>query len=399
MRNLAEPWSLPDGWKWARFGDCLQLNYGKSLPAGKRNETGKHPVFGSGGKVGNHSESITKAPAIVIGRKGSIGSLFFSPLPCWPIDTTYYIDEFPPYIEPKYTFYFLQILSLEKRNKSAAIPGLNRDDVHSLSIPIPFPSNPIRSVETQRRIVFRIEALMAEIENARKMTDEMSRDAGEIMEATLNEIFLEEKSAHWQSRIIDDIAYVKGGKRLPKGATFSPVPTKWPYLRVVDFKNGSIDETDLRFLSDEVQRKISRYTISKDDVYISIAGTIGLVGTIPDKLNGANLTENAAKLVFKPFWKTKIDKKYLVYFLSSPSSRQQIRQRAFAAGQPKLALERVKTIPVFHPESIELQQRIVAYLDSLKKETEEIQRSINHDSQLLGQLEQSILDRAFRGEL
>ena len=63
-------------------------------------------------------------------------------------------------------------------------------------------------------------------------------------------------------------------------------------------------------LIDTLHQQIARYTISSEDVYISIAGTIGLMGTIPTSLNGANLTENAAKLVFDA---NRIDKRFLAF--------------------------------------------------------------------------------------
>src|SRR5882724_3537522 len=89
-RALNESWKLPEGWGWVPLGSFLRLEYGKALPARERDVGGNYPVYGSGGQVGVHRAALTWSPAIVIGRKGSIGALFFSPVPCWPIDTTYY---------------------------------------------------------------------------------------------------------------------------------------------------------------------------------------------------------------------------------------------------------------------------------------------------------------------
>src|SRR6185436_20462533 len=99
--------------------------------------------------------------------------------------------------------------------------------------------------------------------------------------------------------------------------------TEHPYIRVVDFRDGSIDTTDLKFIDKEIFKEIRNYTISSDDVYISIAGTIGLLGTIPDELDGANLTENAAKLVID---KTRIDKHYLRRIGNSDYFRVQVKK-------------------------------------------------------------------------
>src|SRR5690242_2464939 len=84
---------LPNGWALSKIGDILVFNYGKALPASDR-APGPYLVYGSNGVVGTHSSAITDAPAIIIGRKGSIGEIHYSNEPCFPIDTTYFIDDF-----------------------------------------------------------------------------------------------------------------------------------------------------------------------------------------------------------------------------------------------------------------------------------------------------------------
>jgi len=82
---------LPDGWCKTSIGEILHLEYGKSLPQINRIESGKYPVYGSNGKIGNHNESLIKGPVIIVGRKGSVGVVHYEKDDCWPIDTTYFI--------------------------------------------------------------------------------------------------------------------------------------------------------------------------------------------------------------------------------------------------------------------------------------------------------------------
>ncbi|MCM1182035.1 MAG: hypothetical protein NC337_01515 [Roseburia sp.] len=104
------------------------------------------------------------------------------------------------------------------------------------------------------------------------------------------------------------IISVKGGKRLPKGMMFSDATTNHAYIRITDMKNCSINTTGLKYISDEVFSSIKAYTISKNDLYVTIAGTIGVVGKVPNELHGSNLTENAAKIC-----DISINKMYLCY--------------------------------------------------------------------------------------
>jgi type I restriction enzyme S subunit len=84
--------SIPQDWRSITLGDVCEFKYGKSLPETAR--AGGHvPVFGSNGEVGRHDEALTSGPTIVIGRKGSYGEVNYSAVACWPIDTTYYVDE------------------------------------------------------------------------------------------------------------------------------------------------------------------------------------------------------------------------------------------------------------------------------------------------------------------
>src|SRR5205814_677378 len=124
-------------------------------------------------------------------------------------------------------------------------------------------------------------------------------NARTLIESHLQSVFTQ-RGAGWRETTLGDIAQVKGGKRVPKGYKLLVEPTKFPYLRVTDFNDsGSIDMDELRYVSKEVHREIKNYVIFSTDMYLSIAGTIGKTGIIPADLDGANLTENACRLVFK----------------------------------------------------------------------------------------------------
>ncbi|MCE9845311.1 restriction endonuclease subunit S [Vibrio alginolyticus] len=162
---------------------------------------------------------------------------------------------------------------------------------------------------------------------------------------------------------LNDIAHVKGGKRLPKGYTLLDEATEHPYIRVSDFnESGSIDLDRIKYISAETHNKIARYTISDDDLYISIAGTIGKTGIVPSHLSGANLTENAAKIVFKD--KEKQLLKYVYYFTKTYSFIEQIGLATKTVAQPKLALKRLGDVQIPIPPISE-QKRIVEKLDAL----------------------------------
>jgi len=290
-----------------------------------------------------------------------------------------------------FLFYILQTEPVQNTVKKYTI-GVS---ILHASKSIPHIEIPLPPLKIQKRIVARIEKLFEKIDKAKKLRKKAQEETEQIFLSALQGIFSKTEKKY-PKKEIKDFAMVKGGKRLPKGAKFSDTETEYPYIRVVDFEDFSVDTLNLKYIPKETQQKISRYIILKDDVYISIAGTIGLVGTIPDNLSGVNLTENAAKIVFKD--KRIIDKKYLVYYLASSYGKIEIDKRTNKVGQPKLALMRIETIKIPLPPLSE-QKKIVAYLDGLREKVEKLKQLQQNQSEELTELKQSILDKAFKGKL
>ena len=155
------------------------------------------------------------------------------------------------------------------------------------------------------------------------------------------------------------ISSIKGGKRIPVGEKLTVQDTGHKYIRVADMKNHTVKDTDIHYISDSVYAQIKAYTISCNDLYITVAGTIGCVGEIPEAFNNANLTENADKIVI-----CNTNKKYLMYCLLSNFVQSQIKNSTTKVGQPKLAIIRIENLLIPLPP-LEEQQRIVNKVNEL----------------------------------
>jgi len=183
-----ERWELPKGWAWKKLKTLITVNYGKGLSE-KLRLGGNVPVYGANGVVGFHNASITKGQTIVIGRKGSAGAVNWSEIACWPIDTTFFIDEFPEILYPKFLYQFLRSQQIDRLQQSAAIPGLNRDVLYSVEVPIPYPDEPARSLAEQRRIAARLETLLGEARALREEVQSMRRDLEALEQSILAAAF------------------------------------------------------------------------------------------------------------------------------------------------------------------------------------------------------------------
>ena len=201
----------------------------------------------------------------------------------------------------------------------------------------------------------------------------------------------------WEWCRISSIASVLGGKRIPAGRKLSQENTGHVYIRVSDMKENTVSTDNLQYVPEDIYPSISRYIINKEDVYITVAGTIGRIGKIPSELDGANLTENADRLVFSV-----IDQDWLIKCLQSNIVQTQIVDVTTKVGQPKLAIARIQNLLIPLPPLAE-QRRIVAKIEELMPLVErygKAQQALDQlNESLPARLQQSILQEAIQGRL
>lgn len=262
-------------------------------------------------------------------------------------------------------------------SQTTSIANLNLSRTGDLEVPLP-------ALEEQRRI--------AEILDRADVLREKRRQALAMTSAFSAALFKEMFEAERAIVRLNEVAVVRGGKRLPKGASYSKEPTRHPYIRVVDLVDGTIEKSNLRYIDDGVYSGISRYVVDVDDVIISIAGTIGSVAPVPTDLVGANLTENAARIVpreqgaYRPEW--------LAFALRTPTVQAQIRTHVGQVTVGKLALFRIEKLEVPMPP-LQMQDLFLSRVKASRKWSGQSRRVATAGNELFGALQY----RAFRGEL
>ncbi|ECK8462707.1 restriction endonuclease subunit S [Campylobacter jejuni] len=196
----------------------------------------------------------------------------------------------------------------------------------------------------------------------------------------------------WEVKKLEEIANIKGGKRLPKGENLLDNNTKFAYIRVADFQdNGTINLQNIKFINENTYNVLKNYKIYDDNLYISIAGTIGKSGIIPKELNGAILTENAVKL---EYIQNNISNKFMYFFTLSNIFKTQIQTSTKIVAQPKLAITRLKQIQIPLPP-LKKQERIVGILDESFVKIDESIKILEQNLLNLDELMQSALQKAF----
>lgn len=161
-----------NNWEKVTLGDVCELLYGKSLTANKR-EKGNIPVYSSAGITGWHNKPLVNNRGIIVGRKGTVGTVYLSEVPFYCIDTAYYILPNDDIYNFKYLYYRLKSLGLNKLNEDSAVPGLNRDNAYSQEFNLP-------PLDEQKRIADVLSALDDKIEINNKINENLEAQAQAI---------------------------------------------------------------------------------------------------------------------------------------------------------------------------------------------------------------------------
>lgn len=377
---------MRSNWTTRKLGDVISLEYGKPLPKEMRCEQSGFPAYGANGIKTYSVESYCNEPSIVVGRKGTAGAVKMVEGGFWPLDVTYYVTFDSREYELKFLYYLLSSLDLPSL-ATGVKPGINRNVVYAIECSFP-------PLDDQKRIVAVLDEAFAGIDAAIANTEKNLANARELFESYLTVTF-EQFGKSWVEVSLGDIAQIKGGKRVPKGYKLQTEPTRYPYISVADFNDaGSVDLDGVKYASEAIYKQISKYTISSKDLYISIAGTIGKSGIVPQELDGANLTENACKLILKEG----VSNRFLLFFTKTRFFKEQALKNTRTAAQPKLALERLKTIKLALP-AFEVQQRFVSQFDDIWCQAVDLETIYKKKLDALAELKQSLVAKAFAGEL
>jgi type I restriction enzyme S subunit len=226
---------------------------------------------------------------------------------------------------------------------------------------------PIPHIDKQREIVKEYNT----IQNRIKLNEQLIHKLEETAQAIYREWFvegidLEHLPEGWAIKKLSDFCEIKGGKRLPKGNDLNDVKNGNPYIRVADMTKDKyiVLNESFQFVSNEIQKSISRYIVQTGDIIISIVGTIGLVNIVDSTLLKANLTENCYRLTnFKI-----VHNDYLYYYLVSSFGKKEIESRTVGGVQAKLPMYNVQSLPVVLPkkESLEKFQNSLNPINSLQ---------------------------------
>lgn len=165
---------IPVGWKVGRLDDFFVLQRGFDLPVQSRTP-GDFPVIASNGEIAKHSEQRVGGPAVITGRSGTLGKVFFYQMACWPLNTTLYVKDFKSN-NAEFVYYFLQYFDLGRFGTGTGVPTLNRNDVHSQVVAFPPPEEQPDIVSVLRGLDENLDAEHAQLHQLNEVKSALMSD-------------------------------------------------------------------------------------------------------------------------------------------------------------------------------------------------------------------------------
>lgn len=262
--------TLPSGWQTITLGKVAEVTHGRALPTHARRQHGAVPVYSSAGCIDRHDQSLHPGPAVIVGRKGTVGSVHYVAEPFWCIDTAFYIGHVSPAVDAEFLAHSLRALELARLASGAGVPGLRREALERQRLALP-------PLDEQRQII----RILNAADSFQTRTTEINGLARDVPASLFLHFFGDpgENPRGWERVGLEELLSPEGGMQT---GPFGNVLRKSEYaesgIPVLGIENVGENEfrpTPLLYVSPRKFRDLKAFTVRDGDVLVSRAGTAG----------------------------------------------------------------------------------------------------------------------------
>jgi type I restriction enzyme S subunit len=391
--------SIPVEWEMVRIGEVAKVKYGKAKPR----TDGPVPVVGSGGVYAWTDAPLVEFPTLVIGRKGTAGQVWLMEQPCWPADTTFYL-EWKQSIDVAFLFGYLTLKPLSGQHAKTTLPSLQRPDLEHYLVPLP-------PLPEQRRIAH----VLSTIQQAIAAQDDLIAATREVKRSLMRHLFTYGPSAepapskqthigaipvHWEVGTLEDVkapgkgAIVSGPFGSNIGKRFF-VESGIPVIRGNNLTKGEalFVDSGFVFVTEKKAQELANCTALPGDLVFTAAGTIGQVGLIPENCSYPKYIISNKQLRARVDT-SRTDPLYLFYWFTHDRMQTLTQIRRRGTSIPVINLGILRNLPVAFPPLS--QQREIAHM--LSAADRKLQAEEQHKAALQA-LFKSMLHRLMTGQL
>ncbi len=366
-------------WEVQPLGDVLRLEYGKPLDPSDRSPQGKYPVYGANGVKARTNKYLVDQVSLVVGRKGSAGEVTLSEERFWPLDVTYYAEFDRSSHNVRYLYYLLRHLNLPSL-ATGVKPGINRNVVYSLEVPVP-------PLAEQVRIVSILDSALAEIAHVTQGCSLNLERVGWLSDSVLAHLLLDSEMGDLAA--LGSVCVTAAGGTPLKSNKQNYAGGTVPWILSGEVNQPEITKAT-NFISDLGLANSSAKVFPPETVLVAMYGaTAGKVSI----LRFAASTNQAVCGILP---NDQYIPEFLVWYLRSKS--HEIIAQAQGNAQPNLSQAKIRQtlIPVL---PIEDQQAVVASVESVLATVSDYRRLAERKLDLLGELRASLTNHAITGQL
>ncbi len=331
-----------DDWLNTTLGSVLPFKYGKNLPKPSRTHTGEFQVVSSAGFVDTHFEPLTNGPTVVIGRKGSVGTVYYSAQPVFPIDTTFYVEGSSE-VDIRFAYYLLKWLPLTSMNSDSAVPGLNRTHAENLEINLPSQIEQQAIAETLGALDDKIESNRFIIRTAETLGSALLQSKLDLGESGIPD--------RWSDQRLGAFLEVLETGSRPKGGVISgqagPISLGAESIQSA----GVMSITSFKRIPEKFADSMKRGHLEEQDVLVYKDG--GRPGNFIPHVSafGQGFPANSATInehVYRVRSGSGISQGLLYWLLRSPWMDLEMRKRGTGVAIPGLNSSNFRDLPVPH---------------------------------------------------
>ncbi|WP_416861012.1 restriction endonuclease subunit S [Helicobacter ganmani] len=172
---------IPQGLEFKTLGEVCEFVYGKALNQTKRKTNGKYPVYAANGIKDYSDEFMISENSIIVGRKGSVGSVVLTSSPCWVLDVAYYVNFDKEKYNLVFLYHLLKYLNLKQFARGVK-PGISRSQIYELQVVMP-------PLATQNQIVQILESKFTHLDNLAQFVNASLENLQRLKSSLLNQAF------------------------------------------------------------------------------------------------------------------------------------------------------------------------------------------------------------------
>ena len=371
---------MKEGWTYKKLGEVANVVHGKNQKD-VLSEDGQYPIYGSGGTVmGYATNFLCEAGTTILGRKGSINNPKFIEERFWNVDTAFGITPKDDNCS-KYIFYFITSIDWLSKNTGTTLPSLTQQVVKDVIIPV-------APLSEQQSIVDYLDVAFAKIDAMKANAEKALGEAKALFQASLKEMM--EPKDGWEEKELKEIVdtncpisygIVQQGNHVEGGI---------PVVRPVDLNRKYITVCNLKCTTQSILSAYKLTILRGDEILLSVRGTTGIVGMATEELKGSNVNRGIVPLSFKDG----ILRDFIYYEMLSPAMQLVFAEKTTGSTLKQINIKDLRKI-LFSNPTIEVQQQIVATLDSLKSKVDRLQANFDKISQECDALKQTLLKKIF----